>query len=306
MTLERYFGELTDEAKPVKHAGLVLFSSLNAEEAEVARRLWRQLPVKRRRQVVATLLEMAEDNIELDFTAFFKLCLKDPDEEVRGQAIEGLWESEERGLIPIFIGLLREDPSEQVRATAAVALGKFAELAQDGKLLDRDGQRVFDVLMGTICSSSQPLEVRRRAMEAVAAFGHPEVEQVISQAYSGAEPLLRRSALFAMGRNCHPRWRSLVVKELSSSDAAMRFEAANACAEMGDESLVPHLLPLLRDEMQVRLAAVQALRAIGGSLAKKSLALCLKSPDEVLREAAQEALDEIRANEEPLAFQFPS
>ena len=59
------------------------------------------------------------------------------DPEVREKAIEGLWEDEDRLLISTLCDLTKDDPSPKVRAAAAMALGKFAILAQDGKLLEK-------------------------------------------------------------------------------------------------------------------------------------------------------------------------
>lgn len=305
MELERLLAELEDEEKPLRHSSLVHFSGLTPEELEVFRRGWSRLSPRRRRQVVSEMMSLAEDNVELDFNSVFRLCLRDPDEEVREKAVLGLWECEERSLIPSLISLLREDPSTRVRAAAAQGLGKFASLAEEGKLLPRDATRVKEALLEVVRNPREPLEVRRRALEAVAPFNLPEVDQIIQEAYHSREPLLRQSGLYAMGRTGNPRWLPTILMELQSPDPAMRYEAAFACGALGEESVVPRLLPLLRDgDLQVRLAAIEALGAIGGPVAKRALLQCLRSPDEAVREAAQAALQEVEFQEDPLSFKF--
>ena len=42
------------------------------------------------------------------------MCLKDQDEEVRGKAIEGLWEYEDRSIIAGLVQILRSDRSPEV------------------------------------------------------------------------------------------------------------------------------------------------------------------------------------------------
>ena len=130
MSLERYLEELRDGSQPVKHAGLVHLSGLEGPELEEFRRQWDALATERRRQVVTKLVDLAEDNVDLDFNAVLRLCLRDPDPEVREQAVSGFWECDDRALILPLINMLRWDEAEQVRAAAAGALGKFDSLVK--------------------------------------------------------------------------------------------------------------------------------------------------------------------------------
>ena len=83
----------------------------------------------------------------------------------------------------------------------------------------------------------------------------------------------------------------------------MRYEAASACAELGEEKAVPYLVPLIRDdEHQVQLAAIRALGAIGGPLAERAIRQCLRSDDEALQEAAEEALHHLEIEHDPMSF----
>ena len=66
----------------------------------------------------------------------------------------------------------------------------------------------------------------------------------------------------------------------------------------------PALALLRDDDLEVRLGAIRALGAIGGSVAKKALANCARSPDEIVREAAQDALEQADSNADPLSFTF--
>ena len=65
----------------------------------------------------------------------------------------------------------------------------------------------------------------------------------------------------------------------------MRYEAANACGALGDESTVPHLFRLIDDDdFEVQISAIQALGNVGGSLATRALLQCLETGDEALEE----------------------
>ncbi|MBM3946061.1 MAG: HEAT repeat domain-containing protein [SAR202 cluster bacterium] len=249
------------------------------------------------------LLDLAEDNPELTFDTVFFLCLKDEQDRVREKAIAGLWECEERSLATTLIRMLQCDAAPNVRAAAAQALGRFVDLAQEGKTSSREQERLRDALLTAAKDDGQPQEVRRRALESCAAINALEVTVLIRGSYASGDTAVRASAIFAMGRNGDPAWLPVIVKELGSSAPEMRFEAAAACGQLGEPHLVPKLLPLLRDtDAQVRLATVEALGSIGGPLARKVLQTELKSDDEPIRDAAEQALQHIQLLEDPLLF----
>ena len=306
MPLERYLADLADQSKPFKGAGLVLLSALTPAEMEVVRAYWGKIPPERRRQVLLHLLEMETNSVELDFTPFLQFCLQDPDEEVRAQAVEGLWESEERPLITTLLVLLRSDQSPRVRSAAAQALGRFVHLVQEGVLPEREGERIRRALLDAYHRVDQGIEVKRRALESLAPFCDAKIDALIQEAYRSREPLLRQGAIYAMGRTCDARWLPTVLQELDSPDPVMRREAASACGELGDEAALSPLLARWRteDDLQVRLTVISALGAIGGPVAKKFLQGLLKTPEAPVREAARQALENLEFTEDPLSFKY--
>ena len=85
----------------------------------------------------------------------------------------------------------------------------------------------------------------------------------------------------------------------------MRYEAAGACGELGEEEATPHLIKLIDDpDIDVQLTAIQALGKIDSSEAKKSLGQCLENPSDAIRQAAKQALDQLEAEENPLPFRI--
>ncbi|MCI0812883.1 MAG: HEAT repeat domain-containing protein, partial [Chloroflexi bacterium] len=116
---------------------------------------------------------------------------------------------------------------------------------------------------------------------------------------------MRQSAIYAMGRSSDIQWLRIVMTELDSSDPAMRYEAANAGGLLGEESTVPRLIALVKDEdSEVQVAAVQALGNIGGALAKRALQQAARKGEDAVEEAAQEALANLDFDEDPLGFRF--
>jgi len=302
--LENFLKGLCDSGKPVVVSKLVNLSDLSREEMEAFRSAWHGIDVARRRQIVGMLVEVAEDNFELNYDPIFRLCLGDGDGdgEVRAKAVEGLSECEERSLLDPLISLLLGDLEDSVRAAAAAALGTFAMLAEFGELKANDADKVEKALLTAFSSKKEQMDVRCRALESISMMSRPQVEVMIRQAYQSDDLELRASALCAMGRTCNSDWLSILLQELSSPSAQLRFEAARACAELEADDAVPRLIELTRDDdAQVRLSAVEALGRIGGNEAKQALQECRDGADDAMSEAAEDALDEMKFWEDPFA-----
>jgi len=303
MSLELFLETLLDASGQVEVGDFVELSDLTSEELGSFARVWFDLTLERQRWVVARLVEEAEDNADLDFAVIFKMFLKDQDEEVLEKAMEGLWEYEDRFIIPALIEILRSDKSPSVRAAAAVGLGKFPLLVQEGKLLARDGDNIQQSLMEVLKDPDQHIDVRRRSLEAVAPFNTSDINELVSTAYESSDLKLKSSSIYAMGRTGEPNWLPLLIKELDNREPTIRYETAHACGELGDEDAVPHLIQLLQDDdYQVQLAGIKALGKIGGPLAKKILLHCVKEGDALLEDAAREELQNIELLEDPMAF----
>ena len=288
--------------EPIVASKLTVLSALDGDDLILFKRAWPDIPPERRRQAVDLMAEMAEDNVDMDFTPIFRYSLDDKDDNVRAAAVQGLWDVDERSLIGPLIGLLANDSSELVRSAAAQALGRYALLAEVGKLLERDRARIGDALLSVVDDDFETFEVRRRAVEAVAAMNLPRVPEIIQEAYESEMPEVRVSALFAMGRSCDPRWLADLLVELDSDDASMRYEAAGALGEIGQSEAIVNLIPLIEDEdTQVQEAVILALGSIGGSLSKRALTKARESDDPRVSELAQEALQNAELADNPFS-----
>ena len=305
MTAAQIIVELQDSASPVRHTSLIQLSGLSRTEVRDMMPSWNEIDANRRRELLDRMAELADDNIELDYSALFRACIGDKDEGVRARAARSLWDSDDRTNIRPLVGLLSQDDSAEVRAAAATALGKFVEMAEEGKLLKREGRRIADALVGVIENPQEQLETRRRAIEAVAALTSEKVHSLIDQAHRSEDIRLRQSAIYAMGRSSDSSWLPTVLRETRHSEAAIRYEAVTAGGLLGDEDTVPHLVRFLNDEdSQVKLAAVSSLGLIGGKLAQKALLQAVKRGDEAVQEAAEQALEAMDFDDDPLGFRF--
>jgi HEAT repeat protein len=301
LSFEQTMANLADRKKPLSSAGLVSLSDLDSTKLALFQETWAAIETKRRRQIISRMVDLAENNFELDFDNIFRHCLKDEDAEVKCAAVEGLWENEETSLLRPLTGLLERDRSDKVQAAAATALGKFAMLAELNKLPQHHTSRVAGTLLTAFSDTSKPLEVRRRALEAVAPLSTTEVTGAIGNAYQSDNLRLKASAIYAMGRNCSPSWLPLLLKELGSDEAELRYEAAEACGELEQEEATPYLIELTSDkDISVQLMAIQSLGKIGGRAAREHLEQRLSHPDEPVRDAVRQALEELLFGEDPL------
>ena len=303
MSYETALQALADPTKPLIGARLTGLSLLTPDETATFLKLWQEIGPARRQHLVHELIELAEDNVELNFDAVFFIGLSDDDASVRRSAISGLWEHEGRDLIEPLVRLLRSDPDAGVRADAAMALGHFVLQAELNHVRAADTERIESVLRDTIEDTAEVVEVRGRALEAIGARSLSWVHDLIQQLFESPERRLRLSAIHAMGRSCDAGWLPTLVEELENEDAEARFEAAIACGFIADQAALDHLLPLIYDDdREVQLAAISALGEIGGAEAKEALAELLESDDEGAQEAALAALAELDFSEDPLGF----
>ena len=301
--VEETITDLAGSAQPLPDSRLTSLSNLNPEGLELFEQAWSQVAPELRRNTITRLADMAEDDISLNFDNIFRFCLGDNDAGVRSQAIGGLWESEDTSLINPLVDLLENDISTDVQAAAATALGNFALLGEFGKLRTKHIARVEESLLTAVSLETKAVEVRRRALEAVAPLGLPEVGEAIQEAYHSHDTELQISAVSAMGKNCDPAWLPILIQEMHSSDAEMRFEAAEACGELGEKEAVPYLIALVDDpDTTVALAAIKALGEIGGIEAKRFLKQCLDDPEDLVKQAARQALDELATKEDPFSL----
>ncbi len=299
--IEVILRKLAEDPKPWRSRYLAGLAGLSRREAQSFQEIWRTLSVENRKKIISALVEVSERDSSLDFSYLFRLCLEDDDEEVRLQALEGLWEDEDPALVVLLVKLLRKDPSFRVRAAAASSLGRFLLYAGTSKLDDYYASLVYSALMEA--AREENLEVKRRAIEALSysALDDENVLKLIEEAYHHPSDKMKASALFAMGKNANPRWRSIVLKELHNPRPEIRYEAARACGEMGLKEAVESLASLVKDkDHEVREAAIWALGNIGGNEARRILLHFLREGDDSIKEALEEALREASFSSEPL------
>ncbi|HEX76941.1 MAG TPA: HEAT repeat domain-containing protein [Dehalococcoidia bacterium] len=303
--LEKLLAQIRDGEQALTKVRLSRLSSLSPEETKLFCRMWPDIGESQRRRVVARLVQLAAQDVELNFDSVFQACLDDPDAGVRARAIDGLEECQDCRLIGKLIALFQGDRMPSVRVRAGRALGRFAMLAELRKIHGRYGERLASALLEAFHDLSQPEPIRAQALEAVAPLSLPQVTEAIQEAYHSSSPRLRSSAITAMGLNADPAWLDILTEELGNSDVGLRQRAVRACAELGEPKAVPHLVQLLDDpEDDVRRSAIQALGEIGGSQAKQVLRGLCQHPEAGVRQLAEAALEALTMEEGLLSLGF--
>lgn len=297
-TVDEILDHLISRPETPELSDLFVFSDLSRQAMQAVRTNWPSIPVERRREVMAQLVDAAREDLTLHLGRLLRIAIKDEDAQVRAVAVDGLWEEVAGDLVGDLVHILMHDPDVNVRGAAARTLGAYI-LAGELEELDASlAMRAESALLDIVESPREPIEVRCRALESVAYSGEVGVRQLIENAYYEPEDELHVSALVAMGRSADIRWRGLVRAELQNPSAEMRAAAAYACGELDASAASAELIEMLADPVQeVRLAVIFALGRIGGEDATDALQTVLlsKGSEDTTAEveAAEEALEEM-------------
>jgi HEAT repeat protein len=302
MPFESELDELGDETQRLSATQLKNLSDLDGSDLQTLAEAWPGIDMMRRLNIIRDISELAEDNVELNFDAVYKLALTDEEPYIRAAAIRGLDEYEGNDLIPVFINLLLIDPDVEVRREAAVALGRFALEAELDQLNHADARAIRNALIESAEDTEEDERVRARAIEALGAMSGEDTENLIESIYEEDSLWLKVGAVDAMGRTCDRVWLPIVLRESEHRAPEMRHAAAFAAGEIGEEEAVPQLRRMAVEDpdREVQLAAIRSLGVIGGQMARVALQGVLYEGDDALRDAIDEALAEIDFDDNPL------
>lgn len=264
-------------------------SDLSRSQRSRLGRQWPGWSTHDRRSIARTMDELQRSNVDLLFGRAYRVALSDPDPIVRQLAVAGLWEDTASDLRETMVGLLHDDPSPDVRAEAARALGRFADRANEED--DDDAASFVRDALCTVAADARTHEViRNQALASLGVFGGEDVAALIRAAYESDEPAEVTAAVTAMGRSRRAEWLQDVTAMLGDDDDEVRAAAASACGSIGDSVAVGDLAQAALDPVTtVRVAALNALASIGGRAATRVIEAAAENegyPDRVAAEAA--------------------
>jgi hypothetical protein len=157
--LTKLLGDLRDVSADVQVSALTELSDLDGGELTEFATGWPEIETARRQWALREMIDLAEDNVELDFDRVYQHGLDDEDEQVRRDSVRGLWEYERTDLIPRLLKLLENDESAGVRAEAALALGRFVREHAVGRLRDRHFEPIEKSIKGVLADTEESTDV---------------------------------------------------------------------------------------------------------------------------------------------------
>jgi len=268
-------------------------SDLAPEEFLVLEPVWAGLPAVAKDRVLRALNEASEAMFELNYREIALRCLCDESGLVRATAIELLWADESVETMSKLLDLAETDPDSSVRISALKNLGRFILLGEYGDIPAELAARAQELTLRLHTDEGQSMDIRRRALEALANSSHAAVKEQIRAAYVNGNHELKLGAIFAMGRTCSKMWRNILLEELESHDSECVFEAIRACGQIQlDESVQRIGEFTIGDDQDIQMMAIWSLGEIGGKRAFEILtSLDENIEDADLANAIDEALD---------------
>ncbi|MCX6018619.1 MAG: HEAT repeat domain-containing protein [Chloroflexi bacterium] len=270
---------------------LCALSGAGAEQQPAFEKMWRTLDADRRTAICERLIEIAHDDVEMEFTLVFRIGLRDADARVRLAAAHGLWEEASPDVITPLVQVLRTDADLKVRAAAAQSLGHFLYASEIEELSAVRGREIYSALLMTLRRTDDESSLYQRALESIAYSGTVDVDFFLRSVTASDDAGLKMSGVIGMGRSNNHEYQSLVRAELHHVSPHVRREAARAAGELEDVDAVKDLAELIDDsERAVCEAALESLAQVGSFDAKRIIESVIASADDDLKEKAEEAL----------------
>jgi len=291
---------LLDESRDFPPRHLQHFSDLDPASLKALLETWPRVTRARKLRLLEGLLTLLDLDTLVSFDDLGRALLEDSDPAVRAHAIRLLAESDDARLVPALIQILQEDDDPAPRLEAAVLLGEFVMLGELEELPEEAHHAAEEALF-TIERSTDPPDLRRRALEGLGYSSRPEVQTLIESAYRREDPEWVVSALTAMGRSSDEQWEDEVIGMLLNEDTRIRQAAAGAAGELSLRDAGSILLKMLEDEEDddVTTAAIWSLSQIGGEDARVYLQSLLdEAEDDEAVAFLEDALDNLAFTED--------
>ena len=259
--------------------------------------LWPAIEPARRREVLAAMQRLEEDEAALDFHRVALTALRDPDAATRMLAVRGLREQDRAEYMCLLATQLRDDPVPMVRVEIAKALAAYVVGLEFGLLSDDDAETLTAALRDAVEDVEETDDVRGAALEALGAWSDESTAELISDLYEVGNPLIRLAAIRAMGRNASEGWLDLLIYHFDDEDSDMRVAAAEAAGQLlMDEAVEPLVMLATEDkDDEVQVAAIRALGEIGNEEVERILTRWLSERrDTHIQDAIREALAEVQ------------
>lgn len=276
---------------------LPVLSDLTPEEARAVRQVWPDTAQDVRRDLMARLCALLEEDLRYSFLEMARMAVDDPDPDVRaaGLRLLAVEDTEVRTVVPLLIRHLW-DEDERVRAQAAESLGPFVLAGMTQDLPSKWLRRMVAALLHVLHETTPETPVWASALRSVSYADPRGLGDLLELAYVYGSTDLRCAALIAMGRTMNPRWHRYILADLQHTHPRVRAAAAEAAGFAEIPEALDDLLYLLTDAARdVRMAAAWAISEISEDekhldILEQALA---QAEDDVERKALEAALSNL-------------
>ncbi|MEA3274394.1 MAG: hypothetical protein U9Q81_03695 [Pseudomonadota bacterium] len=199
-----------------------------------------------------------------------------------------------------LLAVIRDsDETEDLRSTAAIALGPAMEHAHTFEFEDPDdlllSEKVFrDVqqsLRQLYLDATVPKDVRRSILEAAVRAPQDWSRDAIRAAYASPDETWRLTAVFGM--RFVPGFKDQILEALSSKNQDISYQALCAAGNWQIDAAWPHIETILGADpldKPLLIAAIEAAASVRPQAAAELLTKFTNSEDEDIADAAFEAL----------------
>ena len=287
---------VADESFGLPFADLPALSAPDDRTVGRVMALLPSLAPQRRRDLLAALQQLAEEDVTLDFDRIHLAALLDADVATRILAMHGLREHDRLEYAELLTGIVARDPVGAVRAEAAASLAGFVVGIEFGMAPADLAERIAEALRERVEDLTEDDEVRAAALEAAGASSEEWVAELIAEQYETGGTRMRVASVTAMGRHGSDDWLPILVQSFEDEDDDVRAAAATSAGQLLLEAAIQPLTLLLDEEQEpdVQVAAIRAMGEIAGEEAEAILVRLLESDEPHIAEAAEIAMDEVR------------
>jgi HEAT repeat protein len=293
---------LLDTTRPFPPTFLHQFSDIRPTDLREIKKIWTQIDVERRVNLMDDLEDLQDSDTLLSFEDLTRFAISDPEARVRVITLRMLIEYTDIRLLPLFLDLSENDPNTEVKATATAALGFFVYQGEIESLPETTLREIEENLL-RIMGSKEPDVIRCSALEALGFSSREEVPALIQNAFATNRPDWQESALIAMGHSLEQRWGPSVLQMLDNPDPVLQLQAIRSAGELelkpARQILLRQLKNFSEEEPDVRAAIIWSLSQIGGERVREALeALAEISEDDDEVSFIEDALENLTFTED--------
>ncbi|MCY3655085.1 MAG: HEAT repeat domain-containing protein [Chloroflexi bacterium] len=287
---------VADETFGLPFADLPALSGADDRTVGLAMALLPRLQPQRRRDLLAAMQQLSEDDVTLDFDRIHLAALLDQDVATRILAMHGLREHDRLEYAELLTGIVGDDPASAVRAEAATSLGNFVVGIEFGMVPTELAERIAEALRERVEDVTEDDEVRGTALEAAGASSEEWVAELIAEQYETGNTRMRVASVVAMGCHGSDDWLPILIQSFEDEDDDVRAAAATSAGQLLLEAAIQPLTLLLDEEQEpdVQVAAIRAMGEIAGEEAEAILVRLLESDEPHIAEAADLAIEELQ------------